>query len=182
MRIDSAGNLLVGITSARANAGDVQVSKGISFPATQSAQSDANTLDDYEEGTWTPTLTFATAGNLSVTYTRNAGRYQKIGNTVYISFTIVTSTFTHTTASGALQVEGLPFTSLNATSNYASLAFGMEGYTKANYTTTTCSPVLGTTRFEIGLYGSGQTVATVSAGDVPTGTRKIIEGQISYQV
>jgi hypothetical protein len=29
---------------------------GISFPATQSASSDANTLDDYEEGTWTPTV------------------------------------------------------------------------------------------------------------------------------
>jgi len=29
---------------------------GITFPATQSASSDANTLDDYEEGTWTPTL------------------------------------------------------------------------------------------------------------------------------
>lgn len=32
---------------------------GIKFPATQSASSDANTLDDYEEGTWTPTLTRA---------------------------------------------------------------------------------------------------------------------------
>ena len=27
---------------------------GISFPATQSTSTDANTLDDYEEGTWTP--------------------------------------------------------------------------------------------------------------------------------
>jgi hypothetical protein len=32
---------------------------GISFPATQSASSDANTLDDYEEGTWTPTTSTA---------------------------------------------------------------------------------------------------------------------------
>ena len=36
---------------------------GITFPATQSASTNANTLDDYEEGTWTPVLTFATPGN-----------------------------------------------------------------------------------------------------------------------
>jgi hypothetical protein len=29
---------------------------GITFPAAQSASSDANTLDDYEEGTWTPNV------------------------------------------------------------------------------------------------------------------------------
>jgi hypothetical protein len=34
---------------------------GISFPATQSASSDANTLDDYEEGTWTPSVGWGTA-------------------------------------------------------------------------------------------------------------------------
>jgi len=28
----------------------------IKFPATQNSSADANTLDDYEEGTWTPTL------------------------------------------------------------------------------------------------------------------------------
>ena len=35
---------------------------GIAFPATQSASSDANTLDDYEEGTWTPTYSGSTSG------------------------------------------------------------------------------------------------------------------------
>ena len=108
MRIDSSGNVLVGITSARANAGDVQVSKGISFPATQSAQSDANTLDDYEEGTWTPTLTY-TGGNGDLSYAVNDGTYIKIGKMVMFTCHLQ---FGETTASGYIDtINGLPFTS-----------------------------------------------------------------------
>ena len=101
MRIDSSGNLLVGITSARANAGDVQVSKGISFPATQSAQSDANTLDDYEEGTWTPSI----GGN--ATYTAQTGTYTKIGRLVTIQGDITINVI----GTGSIYtISGLPFT------------------------------------------------------------------------
>jgi hypothetical protein len=49
---------------------------GITFPATQSASTDANTLDDYEEGTWTPSL------GGTATYTTQAGFYTKIGRQV----------------------------------------------------------------------------------------------------
>ena len=107
MRIDSSGNVLVGITSARANAGDVQVSKGISFPATQSAQSDANTLDDYEEGTWTPQYTFATSG--TATMVTSSGAYTKVGRMVTVNFVAVTSAVSSPT--GAATITGLPFTS-----------------------------------------------------------------------
>jgi hypothetical protein len=51
---------------------------GITFPATQSASSDANTLDDYEEGTWTPSLGGTT------TYNSRSGTYTKIGRLVYV--------------------------------------------------------------------------------------------------
>ena len=55
---------------------------GISFPATQSASSDANTLDDYEEGTWTPNQG---NGLILVGAFSSAGYYTKIGNVVTIS-------------------------------------------------------------------------------------------------
>ena len=58
---------------------------GIAFPATQSASSDANTLDDYEEGTYTPILG-ATTTNPTVTYSVQKGYYTKIGNRVQISY------------------------------------------------------------------------------------------------
>jgi hypothetical protein len=85
----------------------------IKFPATQNASANANTLDDYEEGTWTPTLTFATPGNLSVSYSVRGGHYTKVGRLVTCELYIVTSAFTHTTAAGLLSVTGLPFTSAN---------------------------------------------------------------------
>jgi hypothetical protein len=52
---------------------------GITFPATQAASSDANTLDDYEEGTWTPSL--AGVANLNAISVVSA-RYTKVGNVV----------------------------------------------------------------------------------------------------
>jgi hypothetical protein len=56
---------------------------GIAFPATQNNSSDANTLDDYEEGTWTPN--FVNNGSTS-NWSSKVGRYVKIGQQVTIWF------------------------------------------------------------------------------------------------
>jgi hypothetical protein len=53
---------------------------GITFAATQSASGDANTLDDYEEGTWTPTIT---GGSNITSLTGVDGKYVKVGKLVY---------------------------------------------------------------------------------------------------
>lgn len=58
---------------------------GVSFPATQSPSTDANTLDDYEEGTWTPTVT---AGAGAITAYTASGYYTKIGRSVECTATI----------------------------------------------------------------------------------------------
>jgi len=80
---------------------------GIAFPATQVTSTDANTLDDYEEGTWTPTIAF---GGNSVGVTYNAGtaaRYTKIGRFVllngYLSLTNKGS------STGIATISNLPF-------------------------------------------------------------------------
>jgi hypothetical protein len=75
---------------------------GITFPATQSASTDANTLDDYEEGTWTPGITNATS------YTVQLARYTKIGNLVY-AYCNVACSFNNTGSTNQL-ITGLPFT------------------------------------------------------------------------
>jgi hypothetical protein len=105
MRITSSGNLLVGTTTNNASGGVIQVSNGITFPATQSASSDANTLDDYEEGTWTPSLT-SSSGSLT-TVSNGTGNYTKIGNCVTV--TCAPSITTNGTGSGRLIISGLPF-------------------------------------------------------------------------
>jgi hypothetical protein len=75
---------------------------GISFPATQSASTDANTLDDYEEGTWTPSL----GGN--TTYTTQAGYYTKVGRVVFIQASIIVNTLG---TGSTTTISGFPFQS-----------------------------------------------------------------------
>ena len=83
---------------------------GITFPATQSASADPNTLDDYEEGTWTP-VWLGDGTNPTVTYSTQVGSYIKIGRMVYIDCRLVTSGATGGT--GNLVLGGLPFATVN---------------------------------------------------------------------
>lgn len=100
-----AGRLLVGTTTENASGAKLQTLDGITFPATAVASTDANTLDDYEEGTFTPiVLGSSTAG--TVGYLTQQGRYVKIGGLVYIDMTVY---WTSHTGTGQLQVGGLPF-------------------------------------------------------------------------
>jgi hypothetical protein len=54
------------------------------FPATQVASADPNTLDDYEEGTWTAAITAAGGGSQTYTMTSATASYTKIGNVVHL--------------------------------------------------------------------------------------------------
>ena len=84
---------------------------GITFPATQSASSDANTLDDYEEGTWTPVVSDAATGGNLATLSDAEGVYTKIGNVVYWRFNVVLTSKASMTAGNDLFIQGFPFQS-----------------------------------------------------------------------
>ena len=74
------------------NAGVVELTSGqLKFPASQSASSDANTLDDYEEGTYTVTLTPSTSGSITVNSSYDTASYTKIGRQVTVTGAIDTS-------------------------------------------------------------------------------------------
>jgi hypothetical protein len=81
---------------------------GISFPASQSASTNANTLDDYEEGTFTPILAFG-GNSVGITYSGNNGIYTKIGRNVYFSFGIALSNKGSST--GSATIGGFPYAS-----------------------------------------------------------------------
>ena len=83
----------------------------IKFPASQNASTDPNTLDDYEEGSWTPAVNILYGITpSSATYT---GRYVKIGKLVYASFSFNFNS-SQTVATGMRgRMSGLPFTPEN---------------------------------------------------------------------
>jgi hypothetical protein len=94
---DATGTVVISGTTPSLN--------GITFPATQVASADVNTLDDYEEGTWTPNVQGAsTAG--TTTYSGRGGRYVKIGKLVWLRFF---ATYSAATGTGNFNITGLPF-------------------------------------------------------------------------
>jgi hypothetical protein len=107
MRIPAAGGVQAVTTISVGNATPANTGAGITFPATQSASSDANTLDDYEEGTWTPNQ----GSGLTVTGTFGSeGRYTKVGRQVCV-VGVLTGTTMSCGASGIL-TSNLPFTTI----------------------------------------------------------------------
>ena len=93
----------------------------LKFPPTQNPSSDANTLDDYEEGTWTPIdssgagLTFTPGGT---------ARYTKIGRLVFVSFYI---NFPSTSNTTQVSIGGLPFSAIGS-ETYHYLTGRASGY------------------------------------------------------
>lgn len=95
-------------TASPAFTGTVTLSGGqLAFPATANLSADANTLDDYEEGSWTPAW-IATTTNPTLVYATQTGRYIKIGKTAWIYGSITVTSVT-AAGSGSLRVSGLPF-------------------------------------------------------------------------
>jgi hypothetical protein len=140
-------------TIVTTNGSGIASVNGIQFPATQSASADANTLDDYEEGTFTPTIS---SGITSPTYSTQTGFYVKIGKLVY--YHLLISVSSGTLNSSNVQFSGLPFSvsSTDAQGGYWSYsnAFNALGYfpsvyansnaTTINFYTRNGNAVLGT--------------------------------------
>ena len=103
------GYLTLGDASSRFK--DLYLSGGVYLGGTGSA----NKLDDYEEGTWTPTIV-STGAQPTFTYSIQKGRYHKIGNLVTISFDVIINTNT-VNGTGAAIISGQPFTYASESGN-----------------------------------------------------------------
>jgi hypothetical protein len=116
LTIDSSGNLIPNGNLVVANG------KGIDFSATAGTGT-SELFDDYEEGTFTATLTGATtAPTTPVTVT---ARYVKVGKLVTVNIYMLDKNTTG--ASGKMQITGLPFTAQGGSVNTGSpLMFGFN--------------------------------------------------------
>ena len=181
MSINVNGGLTTLNTIGVGNATPSTSGAGITFPATQSASTDANTLDDYEEGTWTPSYSGGVTG---VTYgsVRN-GYYRKIGSQVTIWFGIMTDGLTVTAS--ALSITGLPFTSASGA--------GSNGTVNISNATRWVSspPIVGAVNTSatsivlynsIGATGAGVDPVEVTTGNMSTGSgnRNLCFGTATY--
>lgn len=105
-----AGRLVYFDGAAWANVAGGLAGGQLAFPAVQNPSVDPNTMDDYEEGTWTPGVTFGGAA-VGVTYgASNGGRYTKVGRLVTATFLLQLTAKGSST--GAAVLTGLPFVSI----------------------------------------------------------------------
>ena len=120
---------------------------GIDFSATSDASGmGSELLDDYEEGTWTPDLRGSTAGtgSFSPNGAGNGGIYRKVGGIVYIQGNL-RGTWTNGTASGNVEIIGLPIANRGVVS----------GENNANYGPVNISYHTGLTPSTSGYYVQG---------------------------
>jgi len=153
---------------------------GITFPATASASSDANTLDDYEEGTWTPTVGGQTTDPSSVAYTAQTGHYTKIGNVVCVFGKLGTSSITG--GSGFAIIKNLPFTSRDVSGGAGVFAYTSHITFGAGFTQLGLQSLQNTTTIRIAKQGTGIGGYPADIGDLNAGGNFDAEFQITYQV
>jgi hypothetical protein len=168
MRIPAAGGVQAVTTISVGNATPSASGAGITFPATQSASSDANTLDDYEEGTFTPSLGDSASG--VATMSVQEGKYVKVGKIVQFSLQIVW-TAKNTWTGTNTKISGLPFA---ATSNTGAYYWPNPATMSCNLTTTAFNYAIEANQ----TYGYIMTllIGQIVASDFPSSGRAIING------
>ena len=145
----SGGNVGIGTTSPSTATKLTLAGGGITFPGTQTASAGANDLDDYEEGTWTPTIGGSTSES-GQAYSIQTGNYIKIGLYVFVTLRVDLSTLG--TITGSVMIKGLPFAAAsgqftgnvgyfnNLTSNVSSLG----SFTRSTFAQIEVYGVVGT--------------------------------------
>lgn len=128
----------------------------------------ANALDDYEEGTFTPTIIGVTTPGAG-TYSVQTGRYTKVGRTVQIQLRLVWSAHTGT---GVMRIGALPFTIVNATA-HAAVAIRISNITSPASTIIQMYALANTTDLIFESVpvagGAAANLAIDTAGDVTVG-------------
>ena len=139
-------------TDVTVSAGDLlfaTAGKGICLGVT--SNTDSNTLDDYEEGTWTCAAA-TDSGSITVNTSYNLGYFTKIGNLCTVQGYFTVSAIS--SPSGDMHLTGLPFTSAAASEGAASSSGPI-------YIRNLASAVVGTIA---GYVGSGSTSFYMRAG------------------
>lgn len=176
----SSGNLAltgsatdVVLDLSAANAGQIK------FPATQNPSSNANTLDDYEEGTFTPTMEFATAGTSSWSYSQQDAVYTKIGNFIFEAIGL-NATPTIGTGSGTISVRGNPFSRSSTGNPQSTMLLSTSTWTwPAGRTMVTGS--VGAAFVQIAGSGTGVASSIFTASNMTSGSAHTVRTTVSCQ-
>jgi hypothetical protein len=157
----------VGLNIAPATSGT-----GITFPTSQNASSDANTLDDYEEGTWSPTV-FIGATEVTSYHFQN-GSYTKVGRIVHANCWVRVNN--KGAATGLVTIRGLPFTIAGGNSSYTAGSIGYQDEMLSSSAPMYCFGSINTATVTLA-YATATSLADVTQANLNNGQFMM---QISY--
>ena len=159
MRIDSSGRLIA--------------PQGITLGTAVGVYDANKTLDDYEEGTWTPVIADAATGGNVGSATMNNAKYIKVGNKVTITAQLQNIDTTGMTAANSFYARGLPFVS---SSSQLAVGSCTLNYVTFQGTRTTAISYVGPadTWMTFTQYGSGIGGTGTDVGDINSGVADII--------
>jgi hypothetical protein len=149
MRIDSSGHAII--------------PAGVTLGTAVGVYNAANTLDDYEEGTWTP----ADGSGAGLTFSTAVGTYTKVGNLVTVAYSV---TYPSTVDTTDMAVGGLPFAPDVNFRHGGSQAYTDKAAAFDCSVTTLASKII---------YRTGGTSAPIHNNELSSGS---IRGSITYQV
>jgi hypothetical protein len=143
----------------------------------------------YEKGTWTPTMTFDTPGDLSVSYSEQAGQYYQLDDFMSVFYDI-TAEPTYTTASGTLRINGLPSACVAdpASLGYQGPSFvsNVGAGTAITYPTgrTQCftQTFNGSSQATPAAAGSGVAASGFNTGNIPSTESFFSRGNLTYGI
>ncbi len=169
LSLQSNGTTVLTASSTTVTAPSV-TTNGVSFPATQVPSADANTLDDYEEGTWTPSV------GGTATYSSATGQYVKIGRLVIATFDLTINVI----GTGSTNIiSGLPFAAGgNSQGQSGSVGYFASLATAVNYIAMRID--LGATSIGTAATTGSQTTSTNAVAIFGNSARLI--GTLSYQI
>jgi hypothetical protein len=132
---DTPGRLVFATTADGANSATerVRIHQGGVMSASQgialgvgTANTASNVLNDYEEGTWTPTFNGTAGAPSGVSYNRRVGWYEKVGDMVSIHCYLEAASMS-SVPSGGLTITGLPFTTISTTEFFHAATVSFTG-------------------------------------------------------
>lgn len=137
--VDNIGVSTNGNALAEFGTSSILFNQDLDFASGKGVIFDDETLDEYDEGTWTPVISDAVSGGNTATFTNNASSYTRVGRKVTINFDLSSINTAGMTAGNTLYVQGLPFVSNSGASGSLHGTVATDNITYSGNVTPRCS-------------------------------------------
>jgi hypothetical protein len=181
---NAVGNALTGATGTGNFVGSTSptlVTPTLGVASATSINFGQDDFNYYDKGTFTPTWSYSTPGDLSVSYVTQSGIYARLGDTIHVIIKLA-CTPTYTTASGTLRIGGLPFTSSAFDNTLGMFSHNSSLTYPASRTMPLASIPNAVTYINVLCFGTGAGSSGVTTAQTVSGAAQSVYVNIIYNI